>query len=92
MVQGEGRLALNTPFSYIFFEVTSVGRSNEAKVANCASRVLIVLKTWANKCWQSFTASEGKVLEIRAVFTEPQCGIYMRDLLIVAECMLLLAY
>lgn len=88
--RGEGRLALSRPFSYTFFEVTSVGRSNEVKVANCASMVKIVLNTWANKCWQNFTASEGTVLEIHAVFTKPQCGIYMRDLFSMAERVLLL--
>lgn len=88
--RGEGRLSLSRPFSYILFEVTSVGRSNEAKVANCTSRVKIVLKTRANKRWQSFTASEGIVLEIHAAFTKPRCGIYMRDLFSVTECVLLL--
>lgn len=88
--RGEGRLALSKPFSHIFFEVTSVGRNNEAKVANSTSRVKIVLKNWTNKCCQNFTASEGTVLEIHAVFTKPQCGIYVRDLFSMAELMLLL--
>lgn len=65
--RGKGRLALSKPFSVIFFKVPSVGSSIEAKVANSASWVKTALNTWANKCCQNFTASEGTV---RAGFTK----------------------
>lgn len=64
---GEGKLVLSQPFSFIFFKVSSVGSSIEAKVANCASWVKIVLNTWAKKRSLNFTASEGTV---RAEFSK----------------------
>lgn len=59
--RGEGKLVLSQPFSFIFFKVSSVGSSIEAKVANCASWMKIVLNTWANKRSLNFTVSEGTV-------------------------------
>lgn len=75
--KGEGRPTFSRPFSYIFLiNVTSVSGNNEAKEANCASRMEMVLNTWANKCWQNLIASDCTVPEIHTVLTKLQCGIY----------------